>query len=152
MRRANGARFGAIVKLVIMDKRVYVIDGTKFSSLEEFARYFSDVVLEDYQWGGGLDAFNDILRGGFGTPLGGYVIRWEDSDLSRRNLGVTETARWLDEIISKCHPTSVPHFEHRLKQVQVGKGETLFDEIVEIIREHGIGGNESMDEVELQLL
>jgi hypothetical protein len=43
------------------------IDGTQFSSLEEFAEYFSELVLVDHHWHGKLEAFNDILRGGFGT-------------------------------------------------------------------------------------
>ena len=57
-----------------MSKRVYVINGAKFSSFEEFVNYFSEVVLEDWQWNGNLDAFNDILRGGFGTPVEGYIF------------------------------------------------------------------------------
>ncbi|MCP3977199.1 MAG: hypothetical protein GY720_22140 [bacterium] len=27
------------------------------------------------EWGRNLDAFNDILRGGFGTPEDGFVVR-----------------------------------------------------------------------------
>lgn len=135
-----------------MSKRVYIIDGTKFSTLEEFARYFSEVVLEDYQWHGSLDAFNDVLRGGFGTPLGGYVIHWENSELSRQNLGYAETASWLKDHLVTCDPSGTPDFQRRLEQAKGGRGETLFDTIVEIIRVHGVGGVESEDEVELELL
>ena len=71
-----------------MGKRVYVIDGAKFSSFEEFVDYFSEVVLTDWQWNGNLDAFNDILWGGFGTPEAGFVLRWENSEVSRQKLGV----------------------------------------------------------------
>lgn len=38
-----------------------------------------------------LDAFNDILRGGFGTPEGGFVLRWARSEISRKNLSYPET-------------------------------------------------------------
>jgi hypothetical protein len=39
-------------------KKVFIIDGVNFS----------DIVLEGkYAWNGNLDAFNDILFGGFGN-------------------------------------------------------------------------------------
>ena len=130
-----------------MSKRVYVIDGAKFSSFEEFARYFSEVFLENYQWHGDLNAFNDVLRGGFGTPLGGYIIRWENSELSRQNLGYAETVRWLEKRSSDNH-----FIQQQLQQAKAGRGETLFDTIIEIIRVHSVGGQEAEDEVELELL
>lgn len=43
--------------------------------------------LDGYEWTGNLDAFNDILRGGFGTPEGGFVLRWVNSDVSAERLG-----------------------------------------------------------------
>ena len=99
-----------------MSLPVLVIDGARFSDFDGFAREFSRL-LRDYTWRGNLDAFNDLLRGGFGTPEGGWVLRWVNADLSRTALGPT-----------------------------------LFDEIVEIIREHGPGGRESEDGVVLELL
>jgi hypothetical protein len=56
------------------------------ADLAGFAEEFS-TLLSDYTWRGNLDAFNDILRGGFGTPDGGFTLRWEHSDLSRVRLG-----------------------------------------------------------------
>ena len=135
-----------------MSKRVYMIDGAKFSTLEELARHFSEVVLEDYQWRGSLDAFNDVLRGGFGTPLGGYILRWENSELSRQKLGYAETTRRLETILSNCHPTSATWVRQELEQAKAEQGKTLFDEIIEIIRVHGVGGEEAEDGVELELL
>ncbi len=135
-----------------MDKRVYILDGAKFSSLEGFARHFSEVVLEDYQWSGNLDALNDILWGGFGTPEGGFVLRWQNSELSRRNLGTAETVRRLEAHLLICDPSGAPQMQRRLAEAKQGRGETLFDTIVEIIRDHGDGGRQSRSGVELQLL
>ena len=106
----------------------------------------------DYEWRGNLDAFNDILRGGFGTPEGGFVIRWENSILSRERLGYAETAKWLEERIENCHPSNVPHFQQRLAEIKQSRGETLFDTIVEIIQIHGSGGREEEDGIELLLM
>jgi hypothetical protein len=52
------------------DMPVLVVDGPAFSNFAGFQREFS-MLLEDYAWQGSLDAFNDILRGGFGTPESG---------------------------------------------------------------------------------
>ncbi len=133
-------------------KQVYVIDGTQFSSLEEFARYFSKVALSDYQWNGNLDAFNDILRGGFGTPEEGFILRWENSALSRKRLGYPQTVALLKKIIRNCHPSSIPKVKSELREAKRKRGQTLFDLVVEIIQVHGPDGDESEDGVELQLL
>jgi RNAse (barnase) inhibitor barstar len=93
---------------------VLVVDGANFSDLDGFAREFSKL-LRDYAWRGNLDAFNDILRGGFGTPEDGWLLRWLNSDLSRAALG------------------------------------KLFDQIIEIIRDHGVGGDEAEDGIVLEL-
>ncbi len=68
-------------------KKIYEIDGRRFTTLEEFASHFSDVVLGEYRWRGNLDAFNDILRGGFGTPEDGFVLLWRKSEISKVNFG-----------------------------------------------------------------
>jgi RNAse (barnase) inhibitor barstar len=59
-------------------KPVIMIDGAAFHDYEGFGREFSNHLDSD-QWSGNLDAFNDILRGGFGTPDGGFVFRWVNS-------------------------------------------------------------------------
>jgi hypothetical protein len=68
----------------------YVIDGSAFSTLDEFAKHFSMRVLSGtYEWHGNFDVFNDILRGGFGTPEGGFRLIWSQSSVSRSKLGPT---------------------------------------------------------------
>jgi hypothetical protein len=115
-----------------MGKPVIVLNGARFSSLEEFAQYFSDLLLKDYQWRGNLDAFNDILNGSFGTPEGGFILRWENSALSRERLGYPETIKWLEEHIVSAHPTHVPSLKQRLAEAKQGRGETLFDRHVSV--------------------
>lgn len=98
------------------DLPVLTVDGARFSDLDGFAREFSRL-LDGYTWRGNLDAFNDVLRGGFGTPEGGWVLRWLGSEQSREALGPA-----------------------------------LFDELVEIVRDHGPGGREPEDGIVLELL
>lgn len=129
---------------------VLVIDGAHFSDLDGFTREFSGL-LDNHTWQGNLDAFNDILRGGFGTPENGWVLRWLNSELSRSALGYEATIKRLEGLLLTCHPSNRSNIERRIRRARRGQGPTLFDEIVEIIREHGPGGNESEDGVILEL-
>ena len=132
------------------DLPVLVVDGTRFSDLDGFAREFSRL-LSGYTWRGNLDAFNDVLRGGFGTPEDGWVLKWIGSETSRTALGHPETARRLERLLPGVDPSNRAAFEARLDEARRGEGPTLFDEIVAIIREHGPGGRESVDGILLEL-
>ena len=61
-----------------MEKRIYEIDGANSSTLEEFASDFTRQLNLQTNWRGNLDAFNDILHGGFGTPENGFVLVWKN--------------------------------------------------------------------------
>lgn len=129
----------------------YVLDGTKITSLEAFYREVSRVLIPNADWGHNLDAFNDILRGGFGTPPDGFVIRWTQSATSRANLGYPETVRQLGKRLERCHPTNRASVRADLRRAQQGEGATVFDWLVEIIRDHGACGEEAEDGVQLLL-
>ena len=66
----------------------YVLDGASFDDL---AGFFTAITrtLGVSSWGRNLDAFNDILRGGFGTPSTGRIHPSMDelSELSTERLG-----------------------------------------------------------------
>jgi RNAse (barnase) inhibitor barstar len=65
----------------------FSIDGERFSDLEGFYDEVSEHLIPGASWGRNLDAFNDILRGGFGTPGGGFRFRWLNSQQSHDRLG-----------------------------------------------------------------
>jgi RNAse (barnase) inhibitor barstar len=133
------------------DLPVLIIDGAQFSDFDGFAREFSRL-LDDYAWRGNLDAFNDMLRGGFGIPENGWVLRWLNSESSRSALGYEATIQRLERLLLTCHPSNRPNIQARIANARRGEGETLFDEIVDIIGIHGPGGSESEDGVLLELL
>lgn len=130
---------------------VRVIDGANFADFEGFAREFSKL-LRDYTWNGNLDAFTDILRGGFGTPENGWTLRWQNSELSRAALGYEATIRWLEQIHLTCHPSNRPDVRDRIRNARQCRGRTIFDEIVEIIRDHAPEGEEPEDGIVLELM
>lgn len=129
---------------------VLIIDGNRFDDLDGFAREFS-TFLKDYNWRGNLDAFNDILGGGFGTPESGFVLRWLNSARSRQALGREATIAWYERKLTTCHPGNRERFQAELDAARRHEGTTLFDWIVDILLDHGPGGTESEDEVNLEL-
>ena len=96
---------------------ILIVDGARFDDLSGFAHEFS-ALLDHYTWTDSLDAFNDILRGGFGTPEIGFLLRWLDSDRSRAALGWDATIEWLTRTLQRCHPSNRNHFSEQLAQAR----------------------------------
>lgn len=89
-------------------KPIRTIDGGRFNNIEGFYDEVERVLLDEKAvaiWGRNLDAFNDILHGGWGTPSGNWSLRWINSDVSKNRLGKTFSI--LVEIISNRGPDSV---------------------------------------------
>lgn len=101
---------------------IYEIDGEHFSTLEEFYEEFRRVVIPDVDWVDNLDAFDDVLYGGFGTPDEGFVLRWKNHDVSRQRLGYPETVRQLEKRLERCHPTNREDVRRELDLARVGQG------------------------------
>lgn len=129
---------------------VLVLDGCRFDDLDGFAREFSKL-LGGHVWKGNLVAFNDILRGGFGTPEDGFVLRWLNSSRSRDMFGWETTIGWYEQTLRTCHPSNRDALASKLSLARRHAGTTLFDWIVEIIRDHGPGGQEPEDRIHLEL-
>lgn len=87
----------------------------------------------------------------FGAPDEGFTIRWLHHDVSKQRLGYLETARQLEVRLARCHPTNRNEVARQLVDAQAKQGPTAFDWIVEIIRDHGPGGSEDRNRVELLL-
>jgi RNAse (barnase) inhibitor barstar len=132
-------------------KPLYEIDGNQFSTLEEFYDEISRVLIPNTPWGHGLDAFNDILRGGFGTPEDGFILQWKNADRSRQCLGYAETIRHLQRRLGRCDPTNRALVTRELERAKRGEGPTAFHWILEILRDHAPGSPEDSG-VELVLI
>ena len=114
----------------------YVIPGERVTSLESFYTLVGEAVNgPGGYFGGNLDAFVDCLRGGFGTPDEGFVIRWQHSEASKKALGYPETVRQLELRLTQCQPDNIPFVSEDLERARRGQGPTVFDWLVEIICE-----------------
>ena len=129
---------------------IYEIDGERFSTLEEFYSEI-DRVMHLSAWGHNLDAFNDVLRGGFGTPEEGFAIRWKNHGTSKGRLGYPETVRQLTLRLERYHPSNRESVSRYLQDAEQERDQTVFDWLVDIILKHGRGGVEEEDGVQLIL-
>lgn len=129
----------------------YVINGSKITSLDAFYDEVSRVLIPGHKWGRNLDAFDDILSGELGTPADGFILKWSQSAISKANLGYAETSKYLEEKLRRCHPSNRESVRVELANARAKAGPTLFDWLVEIIRDHGPGGEQAEDNVRLVL-
>lgn len=94
-----------------MDNKKFIINGNNFSNLDEFYNEVEKVLTKDLkEFGRNLDAFDDILWGGFGKfeyeePI---ALIWKNAEKSRRDLNL----------------------------VKDDSGATLFDVLIGIIKNH----------------
>src|SRR5271168_2309890 len=108
-------------------KPILEIDGDLFDTREGFYDEVSRALIPGVFWGRNFDAFNDILRGGFGTPEGGFILVWKNHEMSRIRLGYPETIRQLGFHLDQCHPTNIPFIQEQLRVANKGEGTTVFD-------------------------
>jgi len=87
-------------------KQLIVIDGNHFDSIKSFYKEIDRLLTKGLKWetGHNLNAFNDLLRGGFGVYEyeEEVEVKWVNFSRSRNTLG-QEMTDILLEIISK-HP------------------------------------------------
>ena len=93
-------------------------------------------LIPNAEWGHNLDAFNDILRGGFGIPEGGFVLVWLRSHVSRERLSYAETIRQLERKLVRSHPSNRAAVMKELDRARRSEGPTSFDWLIEIIQGH----------------
>lgn len=122
-----------------MSKTVFIIDGANFSTLQGFYNEVVAVLTADFkEFGMNLDAFNDILNGGFGKFEydEAIILKWKASDKSRIDLGYSETTNYLREKLKRCHPSNLDAVKKDLSLAEKGIGQTLFEILTSIIGEH----------------
>jgi len=131
--------------------KTFEIDGGDIWTLEDFYDQITRVLIPNADLGLNLDIFDDILRGGYGTPDEGFRLRWSDHNVSRQRLGYGETVRQLEKRLKRCHRTMRANVQADLDRARAGEGPTVFDWLVDIIRNHGPGGGEPKANVQLYL-
>ncbi|UTX49997.1 ribonuclease inhibitor [Chryseobacterium sp. MA9] len=120
-------------------RKMIVIHGGHFSSLAGFYEEASSVLMKDADWKvGTLDGLDDILYGGFGVFENKEEIEiiWKESQKSKDDLGFTATHEFYENKIRQGKPFNIELIQQKLNELTEGKGQTLFDILVEIIQSH----------------
>ena len=120
--------------------QIIELNGNNFNSLITFYDEVEKKLTKNLDWkiGRNLNAFNDVLRGGFGMheyeePI---KITWTNSSKSKQDLGWDETILYAESILTKCHPDNIAFVKEDIELAKQKKGETLFEIITGIITSH----------------
>ncbi|WP_089770147.1 barstar family protein [Epilithonimonas hominis] len=112
-------------------KKMTVINGSHFSDLEGFYNEVSELFMKDEDWiVRTLDGFDDILYGVDSD------ITWKDSEKSKKDLGFDLTKEFYENKIRIGKPFNVELIQQKLDDLIDGKGQTLFEILVEILKSH----------------
>lgn len=129
-----------------MDRLEIVIDGNNFSDMEGFYDEVKNKFTRNYDdyVGRNLNAFNDLLRGGFGvfdygTPI---TIKWLNADKSKNDLGYAATILQYEKALAKCPDENKPFIQEKIDMAKANEGQTLFDIIVDIILDTDDSGHD----------
>ena len=116
------------------------LNGNNFSNLSEFYNEVERKMTSGLNWkiGRNLDAFNDVLSGGFGIHNvdENYQLNWKNAEKSKLDLGWTQTIDFIENKLKTCHPTNIEFVKKDLEDAKNGTGETLWELIIGIIKEH----------------
>ena len=113
------------------NKKMTVINGGHFSDLEGFYNEVSELFMKDENWKvGTLDGFDDILY------RIDSDITWKNSQKSKEDLGFASTKKFYENKIRIGKPFNVDLIQQKLGDLMDGKGQTLFEILVEIIESH----------------
>lgn len=63
------------------------LDGPGMHTIDDFYDQVSKTLIPGVSWGRNLDAFNDVLGGGFGVPVDGVTMVWHGAAAARQHLG-----------------------------------------------------------------
>ena len=122
-----------------MEKQI-VIEVNGISDIPSFYAEINRVFMtgEDWQLGHSLDAFNDLLYGGFGAIKSNESVKllWKNMEKSREALGYEATKRYYEEKLVAGPAFNTEHFRMKLEALNSGTGQTYFDILLEIIADH----------------
>ena len=117
-----------------------IIEGSRIHDIPSFYDEINRVFMaaEDWKLGPGLDAFNDLLYGGFGAIDNNEPVQlsWKDIEISKAALGYETTKRYYEEKLLPGSPFNKEYFREKLEELKQEKGQTYFDILMEIIADH----------------
>lgn len=122
-----------------MEKQL-LMDGDVINDIPSFYEEVNRVFMTgvDWQLGHSLDAFNDLLYGGFGAISDNEQVRllWKNMEKSRQVLGYAVTKQYYETKLLPDSSFNKEYFREKLDALNKGTGQTYFEILLEIIAAH----------------
>jgi RNAse (barnase) inhibitor barstar len=120
--------------------KTLTLNGAHIHDIPSFYAEVNAVFMANESWrlGESLDAFNDLLYGGFGALAGSEPVTlvWRDAKRSRAALGFEVTRRYYQDKLAQPERFNVAYFQRQLAALENGSGQTYFDILLDIIADH----------------
>ena len=120
--------------------KIIEINGANINDISSFYDEINRVFMQNENWqlGESLDAFNDLLYGGFGELKGFEKVRliWKDFEKNRKDLGFDETKKYYQKKLEQPEIFNSVYVQKKLSELDNDYGPTYFDILIEIIQSH----------------
>lgn len=122
-----------------MSKQI-IIDGNQIYDIKSLYEEINLKFMqgEDWQLGESLDAFDDLLYGGFGAIKGDEPINlvWKNFENNREVLGFDLTLNFYENKLKQPQIFNKKIIEEKIQKLKNTGRDTYFDIILEIIASH----------------
>lgn len=122
-----------------MSKQI-IIDGNQIYDIKSLYEEINLKFMqgEDWQLGESLDAFDDLLYGGFGAIKGDEPINlvWKNFENNREVLGFDLTLNFYENKLKQPQIFNKKIIEDKIQKLKNTGRDTYFDIILEIIASH----------------
>lgn len=117
-----------------------IIEGKNITNIETFYDEVNRVFMLNENWkiAQSLDAFNDLLYGGFGEINGKENIRliWKNIEENQKSLGVQTTLEFYQNKLKSPEIFNQNFVINKINELENGLGLTFFEIVLEIIADH----------------
>ena len=117
-----------------------VLDGHRIHDIPSFYDEVNRVFMQGvgFTLAPSLDAFNDMLYGGYGAISGNEPVRlrWLNFEGNRKDLGIAATKAFYRAKLAQPDVFDPVRARHQLEELERGQGQTYMDILLEIISGH----------------
>ena len=121
-------------------RKTIIIEGNNISDVISFYNEINRVFMQNEDWklGNSLDALNDLFYGGYGEIKGKESVEliWKDISKSKSALGYEATKAFYEEKLANPGTYNVKWAEEKLAELERNEGETYFDIVLSIVKDH----------------
>lgn len=120
--------------------KTITIEGKNIIDIATFYQEINRIFMSNENWkiGPSLDAFNDLLHGGFGEIKSKEPITliWKNFEENRKTLGLKTTKKFYESKLIAPEIYNINFVKEKITALESGDGSTYFEIILEIISDH----------------